>query len=457
MNQKHTLMNRPRHVTILGGGPAGLAVGYYAKKNGLLFTIYEAKERVGGNCVTFRFEDFFFDSGAHRFHGKDKEATKELSILIGQELKKIYTPSHLYHKGKFIIFPFTPLDLATSLGPDAFLKACAGLIKTRLQGKKPNKNFETFALFHYGPFIAKSFLLNYSEKLWGLPSVRLSPHIAHERLKGLDLKTFLLGSIFGRKNNDRHLEGSFYYPAKGIGVITKRLAEFCKEENIQKNARVTKIIHHQGKIRGIEINGNTERETDIVVNTLPLDYFLQIMRPQIPGKISSLAQGLRWRATILAAFFLNAESATKSATLYFPDPSFLFTRIYEPKNRSSHMSPAGKTSLVAEIPCQEGDNLWNLQDNKITNRIRSNLIDIGLIKEKSIIGSTVKRLEHTYPMLEVGYEKKIQEINLFLKSFGNLTHAGRNGRFKYAWVHDMLRDGREIINQYIYNLPACLH
>ena len=59
-------------VHILGGGPAGLAVAYFAKIKKIPFSIYESKNSVGGNCRTLVFDDCNFDTGAHRFHNKNK-------------------------------------------------------------------------------------------------------------------------------------------------------------------------------------------------------------------------------------------------------------------------------------------------------------------------------------------------------------------------------------------------
>jgi hypothetical protein len=74
-------MTTESEITILGGGPAGLAIGYYAQKAGLEFRIYEAQNHVGGNCVTLQQGGFKFDSGAHRFHDKDPQATAEIKRL----------------------------------------------------------------------------------------------------------------------------------------------------------------------------------------------------------------------------------------------------------------------------------------------------------------------------------------------------------------------------------------
>lgn len=445
-------MSRPTaHITILGGGPAGLAIGYYAKKNGLPFTIYEASNLIGGNSITLKYGDFLFDSGAHRLHANNVEVTNELKKLLGDSLKKIHVPSQIYHDGRFIDFPLSPLNLMMNLGIYTFVKAAIEVIRLRLSGREQNGSFKSFAISTYGNTIANSFLLNYSEKLWGEPSDRLSQEIAGKRLKGLNLRTFLTEAIFGRKAKTEHLEGSFYYPKLGIGAITEKLGRFCGEENILRNSEITKIMHNQKRIQAVEVNGKEMVDADEVVSTLPLNLLLQIMEPAPPEEILRSAESLRYRNVILVALFLNRESVTETATVYFPDPKFPFNRIYEPKNRSRYMSPRGKTALVAEIPCLPEDKLWNSEDEKLIQLICSHLIQIGWINGEEIIDALVSRLDYAYPILELGFEEKIQKINTFLNGFSNLKISGRNGKFSYLWIHNMMKSGKEIIEEYNFD------
>jgi protoporphyrinogen oxidase len=441
-------MSKPAHITILGGGLAGLAVGYYARKRGLPFTIYEARNRLGGNAITLKHGDFLFDSGAHRLHDRDREVTKEVQKLLGEELSEVDVPSQIYHNGRLVDFPLSPLNLMTNLGLYTFSKAILEVLGSRMRAQERDSSFESFALHTYGETIADRFLLNYSEKLWGAPCSRLSPNIAGRRMKGLDLNTFLTEGIFGRKAKTQHLEGSFYYPKMGIGSIAERLAESCGEENIRRNSGITGIFHNHRRIQAIEINGEHTVNADEVVSTLPLGPFLQMMDPSPPKEILLLGNSLRYRSVILVALFLNRESVTRAATVYFPDGDFPFTRIYEPKNRSTNLSPPGKTSLVAEIPCQMEDESWVLEDYKLTELVRSQLIRISCIKEEEIIGASVGRISYGYPILEIGFEEKVRRIDAFLKSLSNLKVSGRNGRFVYAWIHDMMRFGKDIVDEY---------
>ena len=120
---------------ILGGGPAGLTTGYYAKKHGLRnFTIFEAGENVGGNCRTLKIrgvdcggsflqrEDFRFDTGAHRFHDKDPQVTAEVKTLLGDDLLPVDAPSEIFFEDNFYRFPLLLNDLAEKLETKTLLK-----------------------------------------------------------------------------------------------------------------------------------------------------------------------------------------------------------------------------------------------------------------------------------------------------------------------------------------------
>ena len=124
--------NSFKNIAILGGGPAGLAVGYFAKKKNFPFTIYEEADHLGGNCITLKHGNFSFDSGAHRLHDKDPEMTAELKSLLGDDLMKIEVPSQIYHNGRFIDFPLSPLNLLLGLGLITSFRATLSLLKAKL-------------------------------------------------------------------------------------------------------------------------------------------------------------------------------------------------------------------------------------------------------------------------------------------------------------------------------------
>lgn len=438
-------MTAEKHVSILGGGLAGLALGHFARKHGLAFRIYEAGGEVGGNCRTFSRGDFRLDSGAHRFHDKDAAMTEEVRHLLSDELRRVAVPSVIYHQGQLIDFPLSPLNLLRRLGLRASVQAAREVVAARLRAQRAAEDLEAFAVQTYGQTIARLFLLNYSQKLWGLDCRQISPHATGRRLKGLTLLTFLKEAVAGRRAKTRHLDGEFLYPARGIGAIAERLRDSCGEVNIRLRARVTKLLHDGRRIQALEVNGVERIAVDQVVATLPLNVLVQCLEPAPPDDILALAAQLRFRNLVLAALFLDADRITDAGTVYFPNPEFPFSRVYEPKNRSAAMAPPGRTSLVAEIPCDEQGPVWQAADQELSDLVCLHLGRLGWIQEAQVLDAWVVRLSHAYPVLEKGVEAKVERLGAFLGSFQNLKWCGRNATFQHASMHEVMRQGQEII------------
>jgi len=372
--------------------------------------------------------------------------TAVVKQLLGADLLECDIPSLIYHRGRRIDFPLSPLNLLRRLGPITCLKAARDFLRARFRmpGNRGD-DFASLAVHIYGHEIAGRFLLGYSEKLWGLPCDRLSPSIAGKRLKGLNLSTFVVETLLGRKAKTRHLDGQFLYPRSGFGAIGERLADSAGRENISTDSPVTGIRHDQARILAIEINGYQCVPVREVVSTLPLPLFMRLLDPQPPAPLLAKASALRFRNVILVGLFVNRSRVTHSGSIYFPDPEFPMTRVYEPKNRSEAMAPANQTMLVAEIPCFAGDAQWINTDEQLISMVAKSLSGLGWFSSAEILGGCVKRLPAAYPLLEVGTEQNVEELLDYLRGFDNLQVAGRNGLFLYSHTHRMLRFGHDAV------------
>ena len=430
--------------TVIGGGPSGLSIGYYLKKKGLKFKLYEASNRLGGNCITINENNFYFDSGAHRLHVKDKETTDIFKKLLQDELKEINVPSQIYINNKYVDFPISPLNLIRFLGIKSFLLEGFKIIIKKLIKKKQGNNFKDYVLSVYGKKISNLFLINYSEKLWGLNADRLSVEISGKRLKGLNIRTFILEFIFGKKMKTKHLDGSFLYPKYGIGTLFDKLSKQLDEGNIHVRSEVRKILHNKHNIKSILIN-NKKHDISNLISTIPLDKFILSLSPAPPKNIIDIVNSIKFRHVILIVVFLDKKSVNNNGSMYFPSNEFSFTRIYEPRNRSKYMSPENKTSIVAEVPCFESDEYWKMKKEVLINKIHKQLIKIHLFNESEIIRTKLYRIKNAYPVLECGFDKKINKIRCYLNGFNNLQISGRNGLFAYTHIHDQFINAREII------------
>lgn len=430
---------------ILGGGPAGLTTGYYAKKHNLNFLIYEAGEQVGGNCRTLKIENFLFDTGAHRFHDKDPEATKIVKELLGNDLQRVDAPSQIYFKDQYYRFPLVLSDLTQKLDSKTLLTI---VFEKLLSGQiGHSKNFKELAIKRYGNTLANNFLLNYSEKLWGESAEKLSTSITGNRLNGLNLWSFLHSTILGTPKNPKHLDGRFFYPKYGIGMIPNKLSEFIGKDRIHLKHRISRINHNNGKIESIILNDNLEAQINCVVNTLPLTLSVRLMDPKPPTAICEVANTIKFRHLILAIFCLDREYYTQNASLYFPSEDFPFTRLYEPKNRSTHMAPEGQTVIVLEIPCYTEDSIWSMEDTNIEKIVWEALGKVKTIDVKEVIHSKLYRLPFAYPVLEVDFEDKVKQLMSYFDQFNNLFLTGRSSLFRYLHLHDLFNAGKNVISK----------
>jgi len=436
---------------ILGGGPAGLSVSFYAKKNNIPFQLIEASNHLGGNCFTFNDSGYCYDSGAHRLHDKDSNTTNDIKELLKSELKLINVPSQIYRDGHFIDFPLSPFNLFKFLGMLNSLKSIFQII-FYVNNKQSKENFKSLAYRRYGKIISDLFLIRYSEKLWGKPAHELSIKVSGKRLKGLNLKSFIYETFRMKTKNVKHLDGAFYYPEFGIGSIFKKIGEYCGKENLKLNSKVTKISHRNGLIFSVKCNNQKEYYADKIISSLPLNIFLKILDPSPPKEVILKANSIKFRNLILVIFYLDKELVNGNGSMYFPSDEFIFTRVYEPKNRSKKMSPKGKTSLVVEIPCFETDDVWDANTEKLVQKVKENLIGCGFFKEHELIGNNIRKLENAYPVLEKDFEKKIQPIFDYLSGFENLILTGRNGLFEYTHIHDHMKNGRMIVQDLNKNL-----
>jgi protoporphyrinogen oxidase len=433
-------------LTILGGGPAGLATGFYARRRGLDVRLYEAASAVGGNTRTLELGPFRYDTGAHRFHDKDPAVTADVKALLGDDLHRVDAPSQICWRGRRIDFPLAPFDLTRKLPLRLLARIAREQFAIPGHADSDAAHFDEMARQSYGPTLAKLFLLNYTEKLWGRPADQLSPQVAGDRLEGLDLKTFFLEAFRSARQKARHLDGSFYYPKHGYGMIADATADAMGREYIRTDARITALEHDGTRITHVGINDHTRRAVETVVSTLPLTLVLRLLEPAPPAEIQALASSIQFRHLRLAVVGLDCPRLTRNASLYLPDRDIPFTRLYEPKNRSPHMAPDDQTVAVLELPCERGDPDWERSDSDLKAEARDLLGSQNLIdpQQTDIVAFDSHAVPFAYPILEVGTRTKADRLRAYLDRFDNLHRLGRSADFTYTHVHSLFARARKL-------------
>jgi len=443
----------PPQLTVLGGGPAGLATGLYGRRAGLDVRLLEANDTVGGNARTLQLGPFRYDTGAHRFHDKNAEITADVFDLLGDDLRRVDAPSQICWRGRRIDFPLAPYDLLRKL-PLSLLAQISREQFTIPRYSDDADHFEEMALDSYGETLANLFLLNYTEKLWGADADTLSPSVAGDRLEGLDLKTFFLEAFGGQTDKARHLDGSFYYPRHGYGQIAEATADALGREHIRTGARITALHHAGDRLTHVTVNDDETVPANRIVSTLPLTLLIRLLTPGAPEEIQQTAGSMRFRYLRLAVLGLDTPRLTPNASLYFPSRTIPFTRLYEPKNRSPDMAPDDRTVVVLELPCHRDDTGWTQSADALRGSAQTLLADQGLTDGADVVAFEDRTVPFAYPILEVGSEQKADRLRTYLDRFENLHLLGRSADFQYTHVHNLYAQAKALTQQLADATPA---
>ena len=186
-----------------------------------------------------------------------------------------------------------------------------------------------------------------------------------------------------------------------------------------------------------------------MINTLPLTLSLRFLEPAPPPELTAIANTIKFRHLILCVYCLDRDSFSPNASLYFPDEEFLFTRLYEPKNRSRYMAPEGQTVIVLEVPCFGESAVWHMSDDALQAATWQALCRIEPFDTDEVIHYQTYRLPFAYPVLEVGYEENAKHLFDYLDQFNNLYLIGRSSLFRYLHLHDLFKSGKDVIEQIV--------
>jgi protoporphyrinogen oxidase len=133
--------------------------------------------------------------------------------------------------------------------------------------------------------------------------------------------------------------------------------------------------------------------------------------------------------------------------MYVSEPRYLMARIQEPRHRSPFVAPPGKTSLMLEIPCTVGDDVWSAPDQAIYERVMDDLADLGFRDlRRATIGHFASFVEEGYPIYHLDYQDDRKRLLGFVGETANLVSCGRQGAFRYIFMDTAMEMGLAAAN-----------
>ena len=481
-----------KKIIIIGAGPAGLTAAYkILKETDYKPVVIEESEFIGGISRTANVGGNRMDIGGHRFFSKDDRVMdfwKELMPIQGAPAKddkllgrekplaeggpdpetedKVMLVrdrvSRIYFLKKFFDYPIT-MSFATfkNMGLKNTIKAGFGYLWSCVH-KLPEDNLANFYINRFGKPLYEMFFEDYTTKLWGVDPKELSADWGAQRVKGLSLWKAVWDAVskpFRKKDAkvETSLIEQFIYPKKGPGQLWETLADEIKKlgGEIIMNSKVVSVKTEKGSISGVvaEKDGvKTEYNGDYYISSMPIKDLVAAATEKVPEDISYIAENLPYRDFITVGVLakkLKIKNLTDKKTvsgivpdcwIYIQERDVKMGRLQIFNNWSPYMVKDLENTvwIGLEYFCNEGDEMWNAEDETFRNFAVDELAHIGIVDKEDVLETTRIRVKKAYPAY-FGVYKDFDKVKNWLDSFGNLYCIGRNGQHRYNNMdHSML-------------------
>ena len=433
----------PERTVVLGAGPAGLMAALELARAGRSVCVVERGERVGGLGGTTGFAaasgTYRFDFGGHRFITRSRELLETVEELLGDDLLVATRSSVVRFGGRTYAYPLSVRNLVRTAPPRLLFGALRDLATL---GRRPAEDgsFADWVESRFGPTLYRAFFEGYTRKLWGIEPSELSGDWASQRISLIDLRDVAQRLVASGRDTPRTYARRYRYPRLGFGVLFERLAERVVKEGgeIRTGASATGFRMSGDRIAAVEIEtatGREELEADHVIATLPLPAIVRMTG----GECDLRFRGLRFFNLVM-----DQPDVSPHTWQYLADPGLVGTRLQEPKRRSPAMAPAGRTSLMVEIPCDPGDALWSASDADVFARVSSDLATLGIDPSRATGECFSVRTSTAYPLLSLGYEHERARAIAHVSRIENLSPCGRQGTFRYIFSDTAMEMGMTI-------------
>jgi protoporphyrinogen oxidase len=441
---------REKPTVVLGAGPAGLTAGYLLAKKGLPVVVLEAERQVGGLAKTEVRDGYRFDLGGHRFFTKAKEVDALWHEIMREEFLKRPRMSRIYWNGKFLDYPLRGPDVIKKLGPIELTRAFLSYLWAQLKPKGAEETFEDWVSNRFGKRLFNLFFKSYTEKVWGVPTSEIRAEWAAQRIKGLSFFSAAKSAFFGNRDNKiKSLISKFNYPRYGPGQMWETMTDDIERlgGRVLLNRKVTRLDFEGDRCVRVHA-GDEVFEPSAVISSLPLRNTVGMANPHPRPEVVAAAKGVRYRDFLTVAVVLDGEDLFPDNWIYIHEPRVTVGRIQNFRSWSPWMVPdASKACVGLEYFCFAGDELWEMDDDKLVELGMRELEELGLARREQLQFGFVERVPKAYPMYDAQYAERVGTIRSWLDGLDNFIQVGRNGLHRYNNSdHSMLTAMRAVDN-----------
>lgn len=411
-----------KDVVILGAGVAGLGAALAAGKERA--TVFEKKNRVGGNCSSFRIDGFTFDTGIHLSFGDNRV----LRSIFDQTPYSTHVPMpYNYFSGTWIKHP-----VQSNLYPLP-LKMKVSAIKDfvhRPSGSSAD-NYEDWLLSKYGEYLTRTFHDIYTRKYWRKEPREMTIDWVGNRMKQVDLEEMLVGALSEKKGHEYYINEMRYPRSGGFAAFLEPLKDLT---NVELEKEAVKIDPEK---RVVVFSDGDQVGYEHLFCSVPMPEIVEMIEGT-PEEVKSAAEALACTSVCLVSVGFDLPDISDYLWFYVYDEDILFSRIYSPSIQAASNAPPNKSSLQME--CYFSRNT----DTDLTSKvIEENALyamrKIGFPTD-SMMFIDVRTLDYANVTFIHSTSKARKIVSDYLESLG-VNLIGRYAEWRYLWSNESFLSG----------------
>jgi len=477
---------------IIGAGPAGLTAAYeLLKRTDIKPVVFEMTKDIGGISKTVKYKGNRIDIGGHRFYSKSDRvmdwwiniiplqgSPSRDDITLEREIPLSKDPgapdpekedrvilfrrriSRIYFLRRFFDYPVTlSYNTITKMGILRTFKIGLSYLLSKAFPIKKERSLEDFFINRFGRELYLTFFKDYTEKLWGIQCSEIKPEWGAQRVKGLSISKAIVHALkkifksdlsIRQKKTETSLIGQFMYPKFGPGQMWETVADFVSSNGgeVHLNHEAVGVEYENERIVHIIIENQETSERfkvdgDYFFSTMPVKDWIKAMGENVPENAQEVAEELLYRDFITVGLLLKKlkiKNRSKFKTvnniipdnwIYIQERDVKLGRLQVFNNWSPYLVKDPDTAWIGlEYFCNEGDDLWNMEDEEFAQFAIGELAQIDIIEKEDVLDHVVIRMPKAYPGYFGTYDQ-FHIIREFTDKFENLFLIGRNGMHRY--------------------------
>ena len=405
------------------------------RKHELPLVVIEKENRVGGLAATHELHGAKFEVGPHIFHTEDEYVMSIVKEYLGDQLLLKEWSVSQYIQGQLFLFPNSILDMWNKVGTLKMIEFFLSFLGSRFM---QTSDYASFLYKKVGRKLAELNIINYTEKMWGVPLESLETEWIKPRLDRISIAKIITSSIHGHKR-------SFHYPVEGAGMLYNQMAHQLK---VKLSEYPIEIEHEGNQISKITTN-NSSYLVDNLFSSIPLLELLKIFRPKPPSEILKAANSLKYRSQVYVVVLVDEPNLLNEQWIYFPEKDIPFCRVHSSGAFSANQVPQGQSLLVFEYFCFEEDSIWHMSNSSIFSQTIDIFSNLPFVANFNVIEYKIQRKKYAYPLMSKEKNIHLRKIENYLSEFDNLETMGRHGLHTYDNQDDAGRTGIDSANMSI--------